>query len=136
MYIVPLVVASLPDDHAQLALQFVGKHLDTSSHIEFYLKWACTMLSVHGPKDNVLSHQSLLTLHQSLNRKYEQLSKICDFNKYTIKVLSSMPYKQDGIDDDYNDDESESESELVLVKSDGNDVEMENNNDSESEDSE
>lgn len=128
------MVASLPDDYAERALQFIGKHLDSSSHIEFYLHWACTMLSVHGPKDNILSHQSLLTLHQSLNRKYEQLSKVCDFNKYTIKVLSSMPNVQGDTGEDDNGDYG-SESELVLVKSNENDVEMEDN-DSKSEDSE
>lgn len=130
MLTVPLVVASLPDDYAHRALQFIGKHLDSSSHIEFYLQWACTLLSVHGPKDNVLSHNTLLTLHQSLNRKYEQLSKVCDFNKYTLKVLSAMP--SPAVQERENsDDDDQSDTELLLVQSNGqhnrNEMEVDTN---------
>lgn len=127
------MVASLPDDYALRALQFIGKHLDSSSHIEFYLQWACTLLSVHGPKDNVLSHNALLTLHQSLNRKYEQLSKVCDFNKYTLRVLSAMPSIT--VQEKENSDEDDpSDTELLLVQSNGryngNEMEVETNDES------
>lgn len=50
--------------------------LSSSPHIEFYLKWATAVLTIHGPKEDILPQHILLSLHQSLNRKYESLSKM------------------------------------------------------------
>lgn len=123
-----LIVRSLPDAYAERTLQFIAKYLNTSHHVEFYLNWACSLLTFHGPKDNILSHQSLLTLHQSLSRKYELLSKVCDFNKYTMKVLSDMSIE---VSDERMDDEESDDENLILLRStnngnidDSNDEEM------------
>lgn len=107
-----LIVRSLPDAYAERTLQFIAKYLNTSQHVEFYLNWACSLLTYHGPKDNILSHQSLLTLQQSLSRKYELLSKVCDFNKYTIQVLTNMSNAiPEPVDDEHNDD-----GNLILIR--------------------
>lgn len=127
---VELIVRSLPDVYAERTLQFIAKYLNASHHVEFYLHWACSILSFHGPKDNILSHQSLLTLHQSLSRKYELLSKVCDFNKYTMQVLLNMANEVpervtvDG-------DESDDDENLVLIRSNGNDHDEEDAGDDE-----
>lgn len=122
-FTVELIVRSLPDVYAERTLQFIAKYLNTSHHVEFYLNWACSILTYHGPKDNILSHQSLLTLHQSLSRKYELLSKVCDFNKYTMKVLSNISNEvSDRVDDEESDDEN-----LVLIRTSNNDCNGESN---------
>lgn len=114
---VELIVRSLPDAYAERTLQFIAKYLNASHHVEFYLNWACSILTFHGPKENILSHQSLLTLHQSLSRKYELLSKVCDFNKYTMQVLSNMSNEvpERAADGDDSDDDN-----LVLIRSNDN----------------
>lgn len=118
-----LIVRSLPDAYAERTLQFIAKYLNSSHHVEFYLNWACSILTFHGPKDNILSHQSLLTLHQSLSRKYELLSKVCDFNKYTMQVLSNMSNEvAERADDETSDDE-----DLVLIRTGNADVNGESN---------
>lgn len=112
-----LIVRSLPDAYAERTLQFIAKYLNTSHHVEFYLNWACSILTFHGPKYNILSHQSLLTLQQSLSRKYELLSKVCDFNKYTIQVLTNMSNTvPEQVDEEENDDEN-----LILISASNND---------------
>ncbi|XP_049290159.1 periodic tryptophan protein 2 homolog [Anopheles funestus] len=87
---IELVIGSLPDDYALRTLQFVAKHVGTSQHIEFYLRWSNLLLTRLGQVDSLLDAQTLVTLHQNLNRKYEQLNKICDFNKYTLQVLKAL----------------------------------------------
>lgn len=124
-----LVSSSLPDDYAHRTLEFVAKQLGSSPHVEFYLKWACSILSIHGPKDQVLSHHSLLALHQNLSRKYEMLSKVCDFNKYTIKVLKSMATKkseENGSEMEDDDDDTDDE-ELLMVRTNGHDIDVDMN---------
>ncbi|XP_040171532.1 periodic tryptophan protein 2 homolog [Anopheles arabiensis] len=87
---IELVIGSLPDEFALRTLQFVAKNVGTSQHIEFYLRWSNLLLTRMGQVDSLLDSQTLVTLHQNLNRKYEQLNKICDFNKYTLQVLKSL----------------------------------------------
>lgn len=115
---VALVTAALPDEYAHRTLQFAAKQLTTSRHVEFYLQWACTLLTQHGPKEDALSRHALLALHESLSRKYEQLSKVCDFNKYTLRVLGSVVTSEaaaaNGEED--MDGSGDDEEELVLVR--------------------
>lgn len=73
---VELVIGSLPDEFALRTLQFVAKNVGTSQHIEFYLRWSNLLLTRMGQVDSLLDSQTLVTLHQNLNRKYEQLNKM------------------------------------------------------------
>lgn len=138
-FAVALVTAALPDEYAHRTLQFAAKQLSTSRHVEFYLQWACSLLTIHGPKEDVLSHHALLALHESLSRKYEQLSKVCDFNKYTLRVLSTVTSEAvvksaDVEEDDDEDMQSEDEEDLVLVRAKQNgDVCMDEGDDSSAE---
>lgn len=129
-----MVSSALPDEYAHRTLEFVAKQLGSSQHVEFYLKWACSILSLHGPKDQVLSHHSLLALHQNLSHKYEMLSKVCDFNKYTIKVLRSMAAKKNEENGTEMDDSESDEGDLLLVRTNGNDIDVEMGEASSSED--
>ncbi|XP_065369426.1 periodic tryptophan protein 2 homolog [Calliphora vicina] len=82
-----LICSTLPNKFAHRLLQILSKLLQTSPHVEFYLKWCCCLLFSHGNKDGVFQHTSLLALHESISRKYESLNRICDFNKFTIRSL-------------------------------------------------
>lgn len=74
--LVELICISLPDEFAHRTLQYIGKLINSSSHIEFYLKWSNVLLTQLGQKENVLTHPTLLTLQQALNHKYDLLSKM------------------------------------------------------------
>uniref|UniRef100_A0A182P7K7 Small-subunit processome Utp12 domain-containing protein n=1 Tax=Anopheles epiroticus TaxID=199890 RepID=A0A182P7K7_9DIPT len=140
---IELVVGSLPDEFALRTLQFVAKALGTSQHIEFYLRWSNILLTRLGQVDSLLDAQTLVTLHQNVNRKYEQLNKMCDFNKYTLQVLKALSaskgktshkahktHGENGTKDDSEDDDGfeendqngnassddEDENEWMLIK--------------------
>uniref|UniRef100_A0A6E8W273 WD repeat-containing protein 55 homolog n=1 Tax=Anopheles coluzzii TaxID=1518534 RepID=A0A6E8W273_ANOCL len=138
---IELVIGSLPDEFALRTLQFVAKNVGTSQHIEFYLRWSNLLLTRMGQVDSLLDSQTLVTLHQNLNRKYEQLNKICDFNKYTLQVLKSLSisatkstasekvlkhhHGENGTEDDSDDEnglnghassDDEDENEWMLIK--------------------
>lgn len=87
---VKLVSSSLPNKYASQTLQALTGLLRKSIHIEFYLKWICYLLTQHGNKDSVLRYHTLLALHESLSRRYDMLSKICDLNRYMLKNLSNI----------------------------------------------
>ncbi|BFZ24305.1 hypothetical protein BsWGS_27344 [Bradybaena similaris] len=87
------IIESLPDTYVDKLLAFVGHMIESSAHIEFYLLWLLPLLSMHGPKLKQRSQQistSLRTIQRNVTRKYEDLRKIADHNKYTSQYLISL----------------------------------------------
>lgn len=141
LFPVELVVRSLPEIYAERTLEFVSRQVNASPHIEFYLNWSTNLLTVHAGKDDAFKQQTLISSQDAITRKYEVLSKICDFNKYTLKVLIDLADGMEGSqqaalgsDDDDEEMESEDEDNLVLIrrKDNGNtsDVAMSGTDDS------
>ncbi|GLV37986.1 uncharacterized protein CBL_07783 [Carabus blaptoides fortunei] len=88
---VELTISSLSEKYIERLLMIIANYLETSPHIEFYLIWIQHLLTIHGPKIRPQSNlPALLALQKSLHSKYEDLSKICDFNKYTMQYISRL----------------------------------------------
>lgn len=141
----------MPEMYVERTLEFVSKQISASHHIEFYLSWATKILTIHASKENLFRQQSLVLIQDSLQRKYDALSKVCDFNKYTLKVLKEMGEARNSVldqqtnensnsdeDDDDDEDGKFDENALMLMKKDtnghGNDVEMESEDSSDDDD--
>lgn len=69
-------MGNVPTEFAERLTQTVARLLTNSHHIEFYLEWAVEMLNQFGAQDDTVTHSTLLGLHQSLQKKYETLSKV------------------------------------------------------------
>lgn len=144
------MVAALPEMYVERTLEYVSKQVSASHHVEFYLNWSTKILTIHAPKENLFKQQSLISIQDSLQRKYEALSKVCDFNKYTLKVLRELGEAEaEGEDQEDNDSEIDSDDDdddddlddnnLLLIKQNTNgnhneDVEMKTDSDQSSDD--
>ncbi|XP_022217803.2 periodic tryptophan protein 2 homolog [Drosophila obscura] len=118
---IELVCADLSTDFAQRLLQQLARLLQSTPHIEFYLQWSCCLLTQHGNQDGVFQHTGLLALHEILSRKYETLNKICDYNKYTLRVLLDRADKLDQENEgnkSTNDGDSDDDMLLIRTKED------------------
>lgn len=63
--------------------------MENSPLIEYYLIWAEHLLNANNASSTC--HPSiLLTLHRNLKKKYDDLMKVCDFNKYTMQFIQKM----------------------------------------------
>uniref|UniRef100_A0A1B6D3H1 Small-subunit processome Utp12 domain-containing protein n=1 Tax=Clastoptera arizonana TaxID=38151 RepID=A0A1B6D3H1_9HEMI len=83
---IELCVATLPDVYAEKVLKFLAVTLESTKHIEFYLLWIQNLITTkHRPPMT-----TLLALQKNLSMKYQDLSKICDFNKYTMDFLTDL----------------------------------------------
>ncbi|XP_060652444.1 periodic tryptophan protein 2 homolog [Drosophila nasuta] len=135
---IELLCADLSPDFAQRLLQHLSRLLQSSPHIEFYLQWCCCLLTKHGYHDGVFHQTALLGLHESISNKYEMLNKICDFNKYTMRVLLDRSEKlkelkqSNGENDDAEDGDSDDEM-LLIRNQDDKILEREFDDDEESE---
>lgn len=74
---VELIVTNLSEKYIERLLLILAGALESSKHLEFYLHWAQTVLSLHGPRIKPQQNMpALLSLQKCLSRKYEQLSKM------------------------------------------------------------
>lgn len=114
--------------YVERTLEYVSKQVSSSHHVEFYLNWATKILTIHAPKENLIKQQSLISIQDSLQRKYDALSKVCDFNKYTLKVLIEMGQANANGQDEEGDASSDSDEDdiddnnLILIRQDRNDT--------------
>ncbi|KAH9519861.1 U3 snoRNP protein [Bulinus truncatus] len=98
----PNIIENLPDVYIDKLLSFCGHLIESSAHLEFYLHWLLPLLVTHGPKLKQRSQQimpSLRTLQRNLARKYEDLQKISDHNKFSCQYLLALSQLKAKIED-------------------------------------
>ncbi|XP_067116836.1 PWP2 small subunit processome component [Osmerus mordax] len=114
---IPVVCGSLPDVYVEKLLGFLASALEKSGHLQFYLSWAQSLLTQHGQKLKSRSTAILPTiqsLQKSIQRHFEDLSKLCDWNMYTIRYAVALS-KQRGVKrgaDKQGQEEDEEEEEM------------------------
>ncbi|XP_056157267.1 PWP2 small subunit processome component [Lampris incognitus] len=122
---ISVVCGSLPDVYVEKLLGFVAVSLEKSGHLQFYLNWAQNLLMLHGQKLKNRSAAMLPTiqsLQKSIQRHFEDLSKLCDWNIYNIRYALALS-KQQGMkrsseeEEEGSEDMSEASEEDVGVLS-------------------
>ncbi|KPI91085.1 Periodic tryptophan protein 2-like [Papilio xuthus] len=101
---IELTVRDLEEEYRERVGGSVARLLQDSRHLEHLLVWARALLA--GGR---LPHTVLLALEKVLTLKYSQLSKICDFNKYTIRCIKSVAEiapKQEDVEMDTDNESS------------------------------
>jgi periodic tryptophan protein 2 len=72
---IDLVLEAIPEIFVRRIADFIAKMLN-SHHVEFYLKWTCSLLTKFGQKSELIDSHVLINLHQNLIRKYESLNRM------------------------------------------------------------
>lgn len=106
-----LIASTLPINYVEKLLQQMAHALETTTHIEFYMKWVTTLLSLHctNLKANITGSgadslsSTLRHLQQAITRHYNDLANICEHNKYTLRfvpLLAKHSTSQTNVNDD------------------------------------
>ncbi|XP_014478920.1 PREDICTED: periodic tryptophan protein 2 homolog [Dinoponera quadriceps] len=112
-----LTTTNISDVYIEKLLKFIASELESTRHIHFYLLWIETILTKRGSHINIaLQTPVLLMLQKNMQKKYDDLSKICDFNQYTLNYILKMeelkrPMQLSVESDDDMTDESEEEKD-------------------------
>ncbi|XP_026787994.3 PWP2 small subunit processome component [Pangasianodon hypophthalmus] len=115
---IEVVSSSLPDVYVEKLLDFVASSLEKSRHLHFYLTWVQNLLTLHGQKLKNKSSAILPTVQQlmkSSQKHHDDLSKLCDWNMYTIRYAMALS-KQRGMKRSATDslcEEEEASSEVM-----------------------
>ena len=103
---IPLISAALPLNYVERLLAHLATALESTAHIEFYLRWVGALLSEHATllKSSVVggvtagvggsSERSLVStlrhLAQSLGRQQTDLGKVCEQNRYRLRFADAV----------------------------------------------
>ncbi|XP_044526133.1 periodic tryptophan protein 2 homolog [Gracilinanus agilis] len=85
---IEVVASSLPELYVEKLLEFLASAFEISHHLEFYLIWTQRLLMLHGPKLKLRAGKLLALiqfLQKSIQRHFDDVSKLCDWNRYNIK---------------------------------------------------
>ncbi|KAA8579463.1 hypothetical protein FQN60_006556 [Etheostoma spectabile] len=94
-------------------LGFLAASLEKSGHLQFYMTWVQSLLMLHGQKLKNRSGAILPTLQalqKSIQRHFDNLSKLCDFNMFNIRYAAALS-KQRGLKRAAEEDEGREEEE-------------------------
>lgn len=90
---VPIVVQTISSTYIERILNFVVGQIDASPHIEFHLKWIEAILYQHGSifqKRTPSTTAVMRAIQKTVGRKFEDLSKICQHNRYMLQYVLAM----------------------------------------------
>lgn len=90
---IAIVVQTVPSSFVERVLAFIVNQMDTTPHIEFHLKWIVAILYEHGTvlqKRTPSTVSVLRSIQKTVGRKFEDLSKICQHNRYTLQYLLAL----------------------------------------------
>uniref|UniRef100_A0A4W5RDC0 PWP2 small subunit processome component n=1 Tax=Hucho hucho TaxID=62062 RepID=A0A4W5RDC0_9TELE len=113
---IAVVCGSLPDVYVEKLLGFIASALERCGHLQFYLSWSQLIFHI---KNTILP--TIQSLQKSIQKHFEDLSKLCDWNMYTIRYAVALS-KQRGVKrtagDALCDEDSEVMSEASLEETD------------------
>uniref|UniRef100_A0A8C3QNH3 Small-subunit processome Utp12 domain-containing protein n=1 Tax=Cyanoderma ruficeps TaxID=181631 RepID=A0A8C3QNH3_9PASS len=118
---VDVVCSSLPDLYVEKLLEFLASAFETSCHLEFYLIWAHKLLMLHGQKLKTRSVKLLPViqfLQKSIQRHFEDVSKLCEWNiyniKYTLAISQQRGMKRQAEETPGDEEELDSDSDYLM----------------------
>ncbi|XP_069748532.1 PWP2 small subunit processome component [Narcine bancroftii] len=90
---IAVVSSTLPLVYVEKMLGFIASVLETSRHLEFFLSWAEQLLTLHGQTLKARSVELLpviQSLQKSIQRHFDTVSKLCDWNRYNMKYALAL----------------------------------------------
>jgi periodic tryptophan protein 2 len=78
------------EHHLERLLQMIGKMVEESPHVEFYIQWCLELLQTHGmyiDRNRKQFLRALRAMHKAVTTKRDDVNNLCNENKYTLDFL-------------------------------------------------
>ncbi|EPS71139.1 hypothetical protein M569_03614 [Genlisea aurea] len=91
---IPAVVSAVPLKYLERLVVGLADMLETSPHVEFFLRWSQEVCrahaqSIHHNSRNLLP--ALKLLQKAISRLHQDLAETCSSNEYLLRYLCSFP---------------------------------------------
>jgi len=90
---IPSVVKTIGPEQLLTIMNTITKVMDTSPHVQYYLKWCIEILKQHGAhmdKHRSIFMRSFRAMHKIVQTKHDELKTICNQNKYTLDFIENQ----------------------------------------------
>jgi len=90
---VPSVVKTISQDQLERLMNTIAKIMDTSPHVQYYLRWSLELLKAHGvhmDKHRSSYMRAFRSMHKIVQTKQDELKTICNQNKYTLEFIENQ----------------------------------------------
>lgn len=126
---IEFLAQNLPDTYVDYLMAFLPNQIESSAHVQFYLTWLEKLLMSHTPSLKQRSG-SIMTTLRSLQKatkiKNDDISKLCEYNKYTLQFLLNQCKLKRKREEDGVQENDGSEDECLKVNGvDDDEEEME-----------
>lgn len=90
---IPHVVKTLSQNQLEPFINSVSKIMDSSPHIQYYLRWGLELLNQHGrhmEKHRGKFMRSFRAMHKIVQTKQDELKAMCNQNRYTLDFIENQ----------------------------------------------
>jgi len=90
---ITFVARSIGPEQLERLMQFLGKSMEKSPHVEFYLQWCLQIMQHHGvylDKHRGSLMRAFRALHKIVQTRRDELKTICNENKYTLHFIEEQ----------------------------------------------
>jgi periodic tryptophan protein 2 len=95
------VAKTVGPEHLERLMNVVAKVMETSPHIQYYLQWCLELLRTHGlymDKHRSSFMRAFRAMHKTVQTRYDELSSICNENRYTLDFIEDQAKLTSSID--------------------------------------
>lgn len=89
------VVKTVGREQLDQLMNAIVKIMDTSPHIQYYLRWCLELLRTHGvhmDKHRSSFMRSFRSMHKIIQTKHDEIKTICNQNKYTLDFIENQAH--------------------------------------------
>uniref|UniRef100_A0A7S4AGE9 Small-subunit processome Utp12 domain-containing protein n=2 Tax=Pseudo-nitzschia australis TaxID=44445 RepID=A0A7S4AGE9_9STRA len=109
------VVRTIGPEQLEKLMNSIGKVMETSPHVQYYLSWCLEMLKTHGvhmDKRRSTFMRAFRSVHKVVQTKHDELKTICNQNRYTLDFIESQASLTKTARD--KEDEAKSKSNAIV----------------------
>merc|ERR1712238_501640 len=80
-------------DQLERLMNTIAKIMETSPHVQYYLRWSLELLKTHGvhmDKHRSSYMRAFRSMHKIIQTKQDELLTICHQNKYTLEFIENQ----------------------------------------------
>jgi periodic tryptophan protein 2 len=90
---IPSVARTVGPEQLERLMNVVAKVMETSPHVQYYLRWCTELLQIHGifmDKHRASFMRAFRAMHKIVQTRHDELKTICNENKYNLDFIEDQ----------------------------------------------
>jgi periodic tryptophan protein 2 len=87
------IARTVGPEHLERLMNMIAKIMETSPHIQYYLKWCLLLLQTHGiymDRQRSSFMRAFRAMHKIVQTRHDELKTICNENRYNLDFIEDQ----------------------------------------------